>query len=74
MRKLLGRTAASAALAIAALAPLTGTASAAAPVREARPSVTADDCCRHHGVQYCDDERAWQHHPVHHGPGSDVGL
>lgn len=74
MRKLLGRTAAVAALAILALASVTGTASAAAPVHVARPSVAADECYLHHGVWYCDDDWAWHHHHPGLGLGLGVGL
>lgn len=59
MRRLLGRTAAVAALAILTLASAMGTASAAAPGQQGRPSVMADECYRHHGVWNCDDGWDW---------------
>ncbi|MEU8888734.1 hypothetical protein [Streptomyces sp. NPDC048442] len=61
MRTIVGRAVAASALAVIAIAPLAGSASASTVDQTAKSTAAADRCWRHHGHVYCDDG-PWHHH------------
>jgi hypothetical protein len=70
MRSIVGRAVAASALAVIAIAPLAGTASASTVAQTATTTAAADRCWNHYGHWYCQDH-PWHHH---HGFGLQAGL
>ncbi|MFI0980316.1 hypothetical protein ACH4SP_25335 [Streptomyces sp. NPDC021093] len=71
MRTIVGRAVAASALAVIALAPLAGSASASTVEQTAQSTAAAHGCWSDHGHVYCDDG-PWHHY--HHGVGLGLGV